>query len=262
MIRNTIDGQFNIKKQLLKNDIIRAVRNGVNVVGVKDKDDNSIIVTNNVFASVPLLLAETPAENTVALLSPAAFTGTGKRTRPLPMIYVGGLWRPFEDYAILFKIQFGTQAAPTMNLAAVGDYPFPNRIVIPGGLFNTDGDTMYTIVRTQKHGDLNIAAVQCRMGKNATPANNSLVFQISPAATNLGGQTSISETERTSLNTYFTQGNGILNTNHGSGFFADKTTNNDFSVDQYLDFSLTTITAGDSVDILSIEIAMKCGSYL
>ncbi|WP_156797040.1 hypothetical protein [Nitrosomonas sp. Is79A3] len=235
---------------------------GGNIIGFKDLNGSPVPVTNNVFASAPAMFAETSAENTVAFLSAAAFTGTGKRTRPLPMIYTGGLWRPFEDYATLFKIQFGTQTTPTMNLAAVGDYPLPTRIVIPGGLLNSDGDTLYTITRTQKHGAIGAAAVQCRMGKNAVSANNSLVFQIAPAATNLGGQTLISEALRTGANTFFTQSNGTLNANHAAGFFADKSTNVDFGVDQYLDYSLTTISAGDSVDLLSIEVVLKTGSYL
>lgn len=257
-------GQVDIRGQLRKQDAPKYLRDGNgDVIGFIDRNTNNLVaVTNQVFSSVPEMLAETPAENTCAFLSAAAFTGTGKRTKPLPMIYTGGLWRPYDDYATLFKIQFGTKTTPTMNLAAVGDYPLPTRIVIPAGLVNTDGDTLYTITRTQKHGAVGTAAVQCHLGMHASSANNSLVFQIAPAATDLSSQTLISEALRTSATTFFTQSNGTLNVNHVGGFFADKSTNVDFSVDQYLDYSLTTVSAGDSVDLLSVEVVLKTGSYL
>lgn len=224
---------------------------------------NPVVVTNTVYTSVPALLAETPADNTVVMLDPAALTGTGKRTKPLAMIYTGGLWRPFEDFATLFKIQFGTQATPTMNRSTTGVYTFSTPIIIPGGLLNTNGDSLYTITRTQKHGTVGTAAVRCRLGTDATDTNNSLLFQISPAATpDLGAQTLISEATRTSSTTLFTTSNGTLNANHAGGFWADKNTLIDFSADQHMDYSLTTISAGDSVDLLSIEVVLKTGVYL
>jgi len=222
-----------------------------------------VVVTNTLYSTVPALLAETPAANTIALLDTAAFTGTGKRTKPLPMIYTGSLWRPFEDYATLFKIQFGTQATPAMNRSTTGVYAFPEPIIIPGELLNTDGDALYTITRTQKHGTVGTAAVRCRLGTDATDTNNSLLFQISPAQTpDLGAQTLISEAIRTSSTTLFTTSNGTLNANHAAGFWADKNTLINFSADQHMDYSLTTVSAGDSVDLLSIEVVLKTGVYL
>lgn len=217
-----------------------------------------IIVTNQVYASMAAMLSETPAENTAAYLSTTAFTGTGKRAKPLLMIYTGGSWRPFEDYALLFKAQFGTQSAPTMNRGSAGVYAFGTTIMIPGGLLKA-GDSLWTVTRTQKHGAAGTAAVRCRLGTSATDTNNPLLFQIAPAATDLGGQTLISEATIESNTSLFTMSNGTLNANHAAGFFADKNTFLDFTVDQYLVYSLTTITAPDSVDLLSIEVGIKCG---
>lgn len=228
-----------------------------NVIGLLDRN-TPVAVLNETFTTVAALLAETPAEGTCAYLSSAAFTGTGKRTKPLLMVYVSGVWRPFEDYALLFKAQFGTQAVPTMNRTTTGVYAFATTILIPGGLVK-DGDSLWTVTRTQKHGAAGTAAVRCRLGTNVDDTLNSLLFQISPAATDLGGQTLISEATRTTSTSLFSTSNGTLNANHASGFFADKATNIDFSVDQYLVYSLTTITAPDTVDLLSIEVGLKSG---
>lgn len=253
--------QVNILGALEDQDVSSYLRDGGgNIIGFKDLSGSPVPVTNNVFASAPAMLADTPAENTVAFLSAAAFTGTGKRTKPLPMIYTAGLWRPFHDFATLFKAQFGTQVTPTMSLSAVGVYPFPSTIKIPGGLVK-DGDSLWVTTRTQKHGTVGAAAVRCRLGTSATDTNNPLLFQIAPVQTpDLGGQTLISETVRTSNTSLFTMSNGTLNANHSGGFFADKTTFLDFSIDQYLVYSVTTLAAGDSVDLLSIKIVLESGS--
>lgn len=246
--------QVNVRTVLLESDVIRAERNGSNVIiGLMDKDDNPVVVTNQEYASVGALLAATPATNTVALLSPDAFTGTGKPTAGVPVIYNGTDWEPLGGRQKIFKCMFGTKSAPTKTVSANGRFTLATEPIIPGGLLAANGHGFEVLGRVQKHAANGTATFKIWLGTNATYTNNSII--VAWPVTNTDGMSSTAHTKiiRTSATTLFTSNYAPDNNNAGANIFGDRNTLVDFTANQYLTFAMDVMSAGDSFDLLEIS---------
>ena len=221
-----------------------------------------VAVTNADYDTVALLNAATPATGTVSLLNPAAFTGTGKPTAPIPMIYTGSRWEPLGGMAKLFKCQFGTKAVPTMTASSVARFTLATEPIIPGGLISANGDSLTLIARYQHNGTAAGIIVKPWLGTSATYTSNSPLAASTTATTDLAGVTVFTEVTRITSTTAFTSSSGTINVNHATGFFGDRNTLLNFAADQYFTIAIDTVTAPDTLDLLSFEIVWKTGTLV
>jgi len=230
-----------------------------NITGDLEVAGVPITVTNTAYATVAAMTAATPATNTVSLLTPAAFTGTGKPTVGVPVIYNGTEWEPLGGRQKLFKCMFGTQASPTKNISSATRFALTADPIIPGGLLAANGHALEILARVQKHGAAATAAFRVWMGTSATYTNNSFLVPWNITITDLMSSTILTEVIRTSATTLFTSSFAPSNNNAGASTFADKNTLIDFNADQYVTFAMQTLTAPDNFDLLEMEIFWKSG---
>lgn len=252
--------QLNILGTLEEQDVSSYLRDGGgNIIGLKDKDNNPVVVTNQAFSTVAAMRAATPATNTVALLSPAAFAGTGKPTVGVTVIYNGTNWEPLGGRQKLFKCMFGTQAAPTKNIASTTRFALTTDPIIPGGLLAANGHALEILARVQKHGAAATAVFRVWMGTSATYTNNSNLVPWTITSADLMSSTIFTEVIRTSATTLFTSSFCPFNNNAGASTFADRNTLIDFAADQHVTFAMQTLTTPDNFDLLEMEIFWKSG---
>jgi hypothetical protein len=218
-----------------------------------------ITVTNTSYDTVAAMNAATPATGTVALLNPAAFTGTGKITAPLAMIYTGSRWEPVGGTAKLFKCQFGTLATPTMVASSAARFALAADPIIPGGLLSADGDSLSVLARYHRHGTAGAIVIRNWLGTSATHTDNSFLVNYSHPATDALHSTYITEAVRTTATTLFSTGFGGFHSAPTASLFAEKDTLINFAADQYLTFAVQTLTSADTMDLLEIEVSWKTG---
>lgn len=225
-----------------------------------DADSTALSGIYTTYATVAAMNAAAPAANTIALLLPSAFTGTGKPTVSIPVIYNGTVWEPFGGSQVIFKVMLGTLAVPTVVLGAVGRFPLAVDPIIPGGLLATNGDTLEIQARSQKHGVAGTGTIRLWLGTDTTYTNNSFLTSFSITAVDLQHTTMTTEVIRTSATTLFSSGNAVANGNSGASVFADKSTLINFAENQTITVAMNALTAADTYDLLELEVVWKMGT--
>lgn len=258
-------GQIDIAGQLRKKNVAMFVLDaGGNVIGLKDKNNNPVIVTNQVFASVPEMLAATPPVNTVAFLDPVALDGVGSAVAPIPIIRTGTRWAPFNNRQQLFKAQFGSLSTPVPSMTVTGApaaFPLSAYPTFPGWLFSI-GDTVRFEYRIRRHG---VAAMSHALyfGKHATYNSNSApIGPHAGAVVDLTGHDYAAEFTFTSATSGISTRNMLINSATGSTAMTELSTNIDITVDQKAYPAITVLSGTDSVDLLSFEAFWIAGKLI
>lgn len=257
-------GQVSIKGGLKRYDAPMYSRNGSgDVVGLVDRNNNNpVVVTNQVFADVPEMLAATLPANTVCFLAPAAFAGAGSPVAPVPVIYTGTRWAPFNNRQQLFKAQFGTIAAPTMLVTgAPAAFPLSAYPKIPANLLAV-GDTLRFEYRVRRHG---VAAMSHALYFGSHATYNSNVAPIGPqvgSVTDVTGHDYAAEFTFTSATAGVSTRNLLVNSGTGSTAMVDLSTNLNIAADQKAYPAITVLSGTDSVDLIHLEIIWIAGKLI
>lgn len=256
-------GQVNVIGTLKQQNVACFEKNGGgDIIGLKTMDGVPVLVTNTVYASVPDMLAATPAANTVCFLSAAAFVGAGSPVAPVPVIYTGTRWAPFNNRQQLFKAQFGTIAAPSMTVTgAPAAFPLSAYPTIPAGLLAV-GDTLKFEYRVRRHG---IAAMSHALYFGSHATYNSNVAPIGPqvgAVTDLTGHDYSAEFTFTSATSGVSTRNMLVNSGTGSTAMVDLSTNINIAADQKAFPAITVLSGTDSVDLIHLEIIWIAGKLI
>jgi|CXWL01.1.fsa_nt_gi hypothetical protein len=255
--------QVNVMGTLKQQNVACFEKNGGgDIIGLKTLEGTSVLVTNQVFADVPAMLAATPAAGTVCFLAASAFAGAGSPVAPVPVIYTGTRWAPFNNRQQLFKAQFETIAAPSMTVTgAPAAFSLSAYPTIPAGLLAV-GDTLKFEYRVRRHG---VAAMSHALYFGSHATYNSNVAPIGPqvgSVTDVTGHDYAAELTITSATSGVSTRNLVVNSGTGSTAMVDLSTNLNIAADQKAYPAITVLSGTDSVDLLHLEIIWIAGKLI
>lgn len=224
-----------------------------------ERNNSPILVTNTLYAGVSAMNAETPAANTFAYLSQAAFVGDGAPIAPVPVVYTGTRWAPFGNRQTLFKAQFGTTASPNRTISgAPGKFTFTNDPVIPANLLKV-GDSLLFTARFQRHGTAAMT-LGTYLGNNTTYSVNSLATSIGLAANDGGQQEQKSEVVFVTSTT--ASATRALNPNSSATASQIVLLNTSLDIATAMKIFWAATVMTDSADLLHIQVDWLAGTYI